>query len=875
MAAESDPFPNYTQLRRRAPGWVWDVTRVLSFAAVLFVIWLLVNSPKDGLKLWWGLLVPCLPLVWFVAPGLWRNLCPLAAVNQLPRRTKLTFARTAPGWWTEYAPVFGIIALLAAISSRPVLFNSSGLATATLIGGALALALVGGVVFKGKSGWCSSLCPMLPVQRLYGQTPFVTVPNSHCQPCVGCTKNCYDFNPRVAWLADLHEENEHWTAYRLFFSGAFPGIVFAYFSTPPGLSTWEIYARFILAIAVGVGSFYVLRTFVKVSLNTLTALYAASAISIFYWYASMVLAETLLNDRNHWSVWILRTLVLSLALIFVWRTWKKEEVFLQQEEAPTAVRFGGGDTLKAIKKAQTGLLEVTFQDGVRVVARLGQSLLTIIEGSDRKIESGCRMGVCGADPICVKAGMENLSPPTKDEQATLERLGLAASTRMACCAKIRGPVTIGLAPERAAVGEEPKLKGFTFDPAVKRVVVLGNGIAGVTAADHVRRRHPDCMIDIVAAEAHPLYNRMGITRLIYGRSAMVGLQLLPDAWYEQNRITMWLNTQAVAIDREKKSVELGTGEILKYDRLVLAMGSEAFVPPVEGYGIPGTFALRRAEDAFNIRKFVQLHRCKTAAVAGGGLLGLEAAYALSKFGLSVTVLERGNWLLRRQLDARAAQLLQSYLEGLGLRFLLNAWATRLEIDKGRLAYVFLNDGREVRAELLLVAAGILPSVELARKAGLNVAKGVVVDDHLRTSDAAIFAVGDVAEHRGVVLGLWPTGVEQAEAAAENVVGGDRAYKATVPTTMLKVLGADMLSCGRIEAQDGEDELIIHEDEGSKTYLKLLIRDGRLQGAILLGHAPAASAISSAVKDNQDVSAILGRLRAGDLDALTTTCESMS
>lgn len=232
------------------------------------------------------------------------------------------------------------------------------------------------------------------------------VPNSHCQPCVGCTKNCYDFNPRVAWLADLHDENEHWTAYRLFFTGAFPGIVIAYFTIPSGQSTWEIYARFLLAIAVGVGSFYLLHTFVKVSLNKLTALYAASAISIFYWYASMVLAETLLNDRNHWSIWILRTLVLSLALLFVWRTWKKEEVFLQRGEAPTAVRFGGADTLKAIKKAQTGLLEVTFEDGVRVIAKPGQSLLTIIEGSDRKIESGCRMGVCGADPICIKTGME-------------------------------------------------------------------------------------------------------------------------------------------------------------------------------------------------------------------------------------------------------------------------------------------------------------------------------------------------------------------------------------------------------------------------------------------------------------------------------------
>ena len=870
MAVEIDPFPSYSQLPTRVPGWVWDVTRVLSVAALLFIVVLLVNSPKDGLKLWWGLLVPCLPLIWFVIPGLWRNVCPLAAINQMPRRANASFARTAPWWWTEYAPVVGMLALIAAVASRPVFFNSSGLATATLIGGALVLALVGGVVFKGKSGWCSSLCPMLPVQRLYGQTPFITVPNSHCRPCLGCTKNCYDFNPRVAWLADLHDENEHWTAYRLFFTGAFPGIVIAYFTIPSGLSTWEVYARFLLAITLGVGSFYVLHTFAKASLNKLTALYAALAISVFYWYASMVLAETLLNDRNHWSIWILRTLVLALALLFVWRTWTKEDVFLQRGEAPTAVRFGGADTLKAIKRAQAGLLEVTFEDGVRVVAKPGQSLLTIIEGSDRKIESGCRMGVCGADPICIKTGMENLSPPTKEEQATLERLGLARSTRMACCAKIRGPVTIKLTPEHIAASETPKVEGFKFDPAVKRVVVLGNGISGVTAADHVRRRHPDCAIDIVAAEPHPLYNRMGITRLIYGRSAMVGLHLLPDAWYEHNRITTWLNTRAVAIDRDKKSVELGTGETLNYDRLILAMGSEACVPPVEGYGMPGTFVLRRAEDALDIRKFVQLHRCKTAVVSGGGLLGLEAAFALSKLGLSVTVLERGDWLLRRQLDLRAAQLLQAYLEGLGLAILLRASPAQLEGEKGRLCRVLLDDNHAVNADLLLVAAGIVPGIELATEAGLHVGRGVIVDDHMRTSDPAVFAVGDVAEYQGTVLGLWPAAVEQAEVAAENVVGGDRSYGGTVPVTLLKVVGVDMLSCGRFQAQDNEDELIIHEDDGAKTYMKFVIRNGRMHGAILLGLAPAASAVSAAVRNHRDISVVLDRLRAGDLDALTST-----
>jgi nitrite reductase (NADH) large subunit len=163
--------------------------------------------------------------------------------------------------------------------------------------------------------------------------------------------------------------------------------------------------------------------------------YAASAISIFYWYASPMLAATLLNDANHWSIWVLRGLVWSLALLFIWRTWGKEAVFLDRILDPAAVRFGAR-AIKTIKQAQADSIEVTFGDsGLRIVAKLGQSLLEIIEGSDRKIESGCRMGVCGADPICIKAGMDNLSAPAKDERATLDRLGLAASTRMACCAE--------------------------------------------------------------------------------------------------------------------------------------------------------------------------------------------------------------------------------------------------------------------------------------------------------------------------------------------------------------------------------------------------------------------------------------------------------
>jgi NAD(P)H-nitrite reductase large subunit len=249
------------------------------------------------------------------------------------------------------------------------------------------------------------------------------------------------------------------------------------------------------------------------------------------------------------------------------------------------------------------------------------------------------------------------------------------------------------------------------------------------------------------------------------------------------------------------------------------------------------------------------------------LLGLEAAFALSKLGLSVTVLEWGEWLLRRQLDFRAAQLLQTYLEGLGLTIMLGTSAARLESGEGRLRRVRLKDDRAVDAEVLLVAVGIVPSVHLAAKADLEVRRGVVVDAAMRTSDPAIFAVGDVAEYEGTVLGLWPTGVEQAEVAAENAVGGSRRYGGTVPVTMLKVLGIDVMSCGRIEVRDDEDELIVREDETARTYMKLIVRDNYLEGAILLGHGLAGTAISTAVKDRHDVSQVLDQLRVGELNVL--------
>jgi nitrite reductase (NADH) large subunit len=357
---------------------------------------------------------------------------------------------------------------------------------------------------------------------------------------------------------------------------------------------------------------------------------------------------------------------------------------------------------------------------------------------------------------------------------------------------------------------------------------------------------------------------MGIGRLIYGRSAMQGLYLNPDRWYEEHGITAWLNTRASAIDRLRQRVELGTGETLPYDRLILATGSRSFVPPIPGFGSPGTFVLRTADDALGLRAFAQRHGARRAVVAGGGLLGLEAAYALHKLGLRTTVLERGDRLLRRQLDAHAAALLRGYLEGLGLELLTGADTAALE-GNGRVGMAHLTDGRGVEADVFLVAAGIAPNAELARAAGLAVNRGVLVDERMRTQDYSILAAGDVAEHSGRVHGLWPVAVEQAEVAADNAVGGDKEYRGSIPFTMLKVVGIELTSIGRFEEQPGDQVIALTEPGGR--YRKLVIEDGRIVGAILLGYSAEVAAVRTAINRGFHVAGVMEALRAGRWNAL--------
>jgi NAD(P)H-nitrite reductase large subunit len=361
---------------------------------------------------------------------------------------------------------------------------------------------------------------------------------------------------------------------------------------------------------------------------------------------------------------------------------------------------------------------------------------------------------------------------------------------------------------------------------------------------------------------------MGISRLIYGRSAMQGLYLMPESWYAERNIELWLNTRLSAIDTRARFVRLATGDILQYDRLILATGAQCYVPPIEGFGARGCFVLREADGAMAIRDYIQHRWGQHAVVAGAGLLGLEAAYALHKAGLHVVVVAQGPWILNRQLDERAGSLLRKFFESIGIEVLTRAEVAQVRADwDGEVGQVKLKDGRVLPADVFMVCAGVRPETKIAAEAGIAVKRGIVVNERMETSAPGVYAAGDCAEFDGESLGLWPVAVEQGEIAAVNSLGARRPFRGTVPVTILKVQGADLMSVGRIAAAGPGERELIQESREDYRYRKLVLANGRLVGAILMGYPVDAPLVTRLVKENADLLRILTRLDRGDWDSL--------
>jgi nitrite reductase (NADH) large subunit len=402
-------------------------------------------------------------------------------------------------------------------------------------------------------------------------------------------------------------------------------------------------------------------------------------------------------------------------------------------------------------------------------------------------------------------------------------------------------------------------------------VIVGNGVAGVTAAQSIVRADPSAQVHILGAEPYPYYRRPLLWEFIAGQIEQEALYFRPPGWYAERGIQLHLGARVAGLDPAAQRIALADGSHTTYDRLLLATGGRPFVPPCEGTDKDGVFTLRTLDDALAIKSYAQRASTSTAAVIGGGLLGLETARALHSAGLEVTVVEFFRYLLPRQLDVEGAEVLQSLLETQGLQVVTDA-TTAAILGDGRADGIRLKDNRVVDSDLVLFCTGIRSEVTLAQEAGLAVNRGVVVDRQMQTRQAdgqpveGVFAVGDAAEFEGRVYGIIPPAIEQARVAAANMVApGSATYSGTLPATTLKVAGAELTSLGDSVTEGEEYTQLRHVDRAAGQYRKAVLQDGRIVGAILLNDPARTRPVTQLIEQGVDVSAHAKQLLSDDFD----------
>ena len=396
----------------------------------------------------------------------------------------------------------------------------------------------------------------------------------------------------------------------------------------------------------------------------------------------------------------------------------------------------------------------------------------------------------------------------------------------------------------------------------QKLVVVGNGMAGARVVEEILKRARDRFeIVMFGAEPYGNYNRILLSNVLNGSQAATEIFMNPLAWYRENGITLHAGVRATHIDRQRKVV---IGTPLKkdalayavdaaavpdaapveesYDHVIIATGSRPFVPPMEGFGGPGTFLFRTIDDCDQIAEYAKT--CKEAAVIGGGLLGLEAARGLLTHGVEVTVLEAAPQLMIAQLDPESGQMLRDTMEGMGIQVMCEKITTKIVREDGRIKRLDFKDGSTLATDMVVVSAGIRPITEIASASGLTVNKGIVCDDQMRTSDRDIFAVGECVEHRHKIYGLVDPIWDQAKTLADVITGFNpqAEYLGSRLGTKLKVMGVELASMGETKPSLPDDEVIVYREPSRGVYKKLIVRENQIVGAILLGETDTAGVL---------------------------------
>ena len=363
------------------------------------------------------------------------------------------------------------------------------------------------------------------------------------------------------------------------------------------------------------------------------------------------------------------------------------------------------------------------------------------------------------------------------------------------------------------------------------LVIVGNGMAAARLVDELAKvalgRYA---IAVIGDEPRLAYNRVLLSSVLAGETASHDIELRPATWWSDRGVTLKYGCLATGIDVGRRKVKIANEESIPFSKLILTTGSSPLRLNVPGADLAGVHTFRDSRDVDLLLTLAA--QKKRVVVVGGGLLGLEAAYGLAKAGAPVTLVHLMDRLMERQLDAPAAELLKSLVERKGIEILLNANTARIH-GETHVEGVELVDGRRIEAEAVIFAAGIRPNIALAKEAGIPVNRGIVVDDHLQTGAPEVFAIGECAEHRGICYGLVEPAYEQARVLARHLAGGEVSYGGSVVATNLKVSGVSVFSAGDFMGGDGSESIVL-SDINHGTYKKLVIAEGRLIGAVLIG-----------------------------------------
>lgn len=391
------------------------------------------------------------------------------------------------------------------------------------------------------------------------------------------------------------------------------------------------------------------------------------------------------------------------------------------------------------------------------------------------------------------------------------------------------------------------------------LVIVGNGMAAARLVDELSKvalgRYA---IAVIGDERRLAYNRVLLSSVLAGETTSEDIELQPASWWRDRGVTLKYGCVATEIDVGRRELKIAGEESITYSKLVLTTGSSALRLNVPGSDLAGVHTFRDSRDVDLLLALAA--RKARVVVIGGGLLGLEAAYGLAKAGAPVTLVHLMDRLMERQLDAPAGALLKSLVETKGIEILLEASTARIH-GVGRVEGVQLADGRLIRADAVIFAAGIRPNVALAKDAGITVNRGIVVDDCLQTSADGVFAIGECAEHRGICYGLVEPAYEQARVLARHLAGQDVGYAGSVVATNLKVSGVSVFSAGDFMGAEGS-ESIVFSDVNHGTYKKLVIAGGRLTGAVLIGDTADALWYLDLIRSTKPIAKIRGDMMFG-------------